>query len=675
MKKTLLLFFLILSFQYIYSQSLENKIDSIDVLLSQKQDEKTNYILTFEKIELLIDNKNLSEAKKLCNSILDKLSPKKDPNLTAKSYYFIGLIYKDENKYDLALNNFYEALSLEEQITENRIIVDIYFEIGYVYMLIGNLEKAILFLKKSNEDLEDLGNEVEKAKTINNIGYMYEVSGKYDLALKYYREALAVFEKFEDKQSVSFVLNNIGALFREIENYEMAIDYYTKALKIKKELKDTASMSTTYNNFGVVYQKQEKYDKAIEFYNKALEISKNNNDIKSIARTTNNIGKVYESQQKYEQALELYFKSLKLKDSINDNHGKILSYLNIGKVYKKTHDYNKSIEYLTQGLKLADSLSYVKELSAIYKEISEVYEMSNNLELALKFHKKYSIINDTILNKEKQKNINELEISYQTSEKEKQLIYLKKENESKEKILFRNGYLTVTIIFLLIFISLFFYILNNRKKLRIINKSVVLEQKLLRSQMNPHFIFNSLSSIQAYIYSNETMEAGKYIANFAKLMRLILENSRKEFISVSNEIETLEYYLKLQKLRFDNKFDYKVIISENINSENDYIPPMLAQPIIENAIEHGVRKLDRQGSIEINFVKKGKSITLSVTDNGRGFDENKSNQKEKNESYALKITEERLATYSKNSKIKIKTLKKQDKIVGTKVSFQIPLKI
>ncbi len=675
MKKTLLLFFLILSFQYIYSQSLENKIDSIDVLLSQKQDEKTNYILTFEKIELLIDNKNLSEAKKLCNSILDKLSPKKDPNLTAKSYYFIGLIYKDENKYDLALNNFYEALSLEEQITENRIIVDIYFEIGYVYMLIGNLEKAILFLKKSNEDLEDLGNEVEKAKTINNIGYMYEVSGKYDLALKYYREALAVFEKFEDKQSVSFVLNNIGALFREIENYEMAIDYYTKALKIKKELKDTASMSTTYNNFGVVYQKQEKYDKAIEFYNKALEISKNNNDIKSIARTTNNIGKVYESQQKYEQALELYFKSLKLKDSINDNHGKILSYLNIGKVYKKTHDYNKSIEYLTQGLKLADSLSYVKELSAIYKEISEVYEMSNNLELALKFHKKYSIINDTILNKEKQKNINELEISYQTSEKEKQLIDLKKENESKEKILFRNGYLTVTIIFLLIFISLFFYILNNRKKLRIINKSVVLEQKLLRSQMNPHFIFNSLSSIQAYIYSNETMEAGKYIANFAKLMRLILENSRKEFISVSNEIETLEYYLKLQKLRFDNKFDYKVIISENINSENDYIPPMLAQPIIENAIEHGVRKLDRQGSIEINFVKKGKSITLSVTDNGRGFDENKSNQKEKNESYALKITEERLATYSKNSKIKIKTLKKQDKIVGTKVSFQIPLKI
>ncbi len=289
------------------------------------------------------------------------------------------------------------------------------------------------------------------------------------------------------------------------------------------------------------------------------------------------------------------------------------------------------------------------------------------------YHKKYTVINDTLLNKEKQKNINELEISYQTERKEKELEYLKIENQSKETILKRNGYLAVSIIFTLIFISLYLYILNNRKKLRIIHKSVILEQKLLRSQMNPHFIFNSLTSIQAYVFTNTAFEVNKYISDFAKLMRLILENSRKDFISISKEIETLEYYLKLQQIRFDNKFNYKIELSENINIENDFIPPMLAQPIIENAIEHGISNMKKQGFITIFFQKKDKHIILSVTDNGKGFVKNKIKTEGKNESFALKIIEERLSIYNKSSKINIKTLKDKDKITGTEVSFKIPL--
>ena len=129
----------------------------------------------------------------------------------------------------------------------------------------------------------------------------------------------------------------------------------------------------------------------------------------------------------------------------------------------------------------------------------------------------------------------------------------------------------------------------------------------------------------------------------------------------------------MQQIRFDDKFRYKIKLSKNINIENDFIPPMLAQPIIENAIEHGISNMKKQGCITIYLKKENKQIILSVTDNGKGFGQNKVKIKGKNESYALKIIEERLSIYNKKSKVNIKTLKDKDQITGTEVSFKIPL--
>ncbi|MFP4557731.1 MAG: sensor histidine kinase [Bacteroidales bacterium] len=209
---------------------------------------------------------------------------------------------------------------------------------------------------------------------------------------------------------------------------------------------------------------------------------------------------------------------------------------------------------------------------------------------------------------------------------------------------------------------------------------IALEQKLLLSQMNPHFVFNSLTAIQSYIFRNDPYQAGKYLANFAKLVRLILENSRLEFITIAKEKETINHYLELQNLRFGDKFEYTIIIDPDIDEEHHNIPPMLAQPFIENAIEHGIIHVSIEASVQIRFKLIGSSILLEVEDNGVGIEQSaKFNQKKRDDhqSLATRITHERIKNlrkaYGKSIKMSIIDLtKKTDAKRGTLVSFLIP---
>ena len=162
-----------------------------------------------------------------------------------------------------------------------------------------------------------------------------------------------------------------------------------------------------------------------------------------------------------------------------------------------------------------------------------------------------------------------------------------------------NNQTILLILLFVVFISVLFFVILLLSTAKDKKKIAELEQRILLSQMNPHFVFNSLTAIQSYIFRNEPYMAGKYLASFSKLVRLILENSRQQYIPISKEMDTLSYYLELQALRFEEKFDFKIDIDEDIDLEHHLIPPMLAQPFIENAIEHGIIHMSNKGSITI----------------------------------------------------------------------------
>ncbi len=218
------------------------------------------------------------------------------------------------------------------------------------------------------------------------------------------------------------------------------------------------------------------------------------------------------------------------------------------------------------------------------------------------------------------------------------------------------------------------------KRIRLSLFNSELNQKLLRLQMNPHFIFNSLFAIQNYIYSNQPHLAGNYLSDFAHLIRLILDNSRKEYISFEKELECIELYLKLQKLRFEDKFNYFIDVDPELKNWGYLIPPMLAQPFLENAIEHGLKNLNRKGNINVKYQLSGGIIRFTVIDNGIGLTasrQQKEKTEHKHESLAISICRKRLEILRKKRGGKItftlEEIKNDDgSVAGTKVAFNIP---
>lgn len=236
----------------------------------------------------------------------------------------------------------------------------------------------------------------------------------------------------------------------------------------------------------------------------------------------------------------------------------------------------------------------------------------------------------------------------------------------------------VSLAFLSVLVNIWWF---RTKSYRLLLFNSELNQKLLRLQMNPHFIFNSLFAIQKFIYSNQPHLAGNYFSDFAHLVRLILDNSRKEFISIENELESIGFYLKLQKLRFEDRFDYHIEVDPLLKSGYYQIPPMLAQPFLENAIEHGIKKLHKKGKIIVKYQLSDDKIHFTVIDNGIGLSASRNlndNQKHKKESLAISICRKRLEMLHKKKGVSIyfslEEIKNEDgSVAGTKVSFSIPV--
>jgi len=217
-------------------------------------------------------------------------------------------------------------------------------------------------------------------------------------------------------------------------------------------------------------------------------------------------------------------------------------------------------------------------------------------------------------------------------------------------------------------------ILKEKQEKTILEKQMVdLEQKALRMQMNPHFVFNALNTIKGYYSGGEIKEANKYIGQFSKLMRLILEND-KRLISLKKEIEILELYIKLIQLRYVDVFSYTINVDTNLEITEVGIPTLILQPIVENAIIHGLAPKNKKGDLSVDFVKQDDTLICKVTDNGVGFSNSKKNKlKNKTESKALEITRERIELENNSKDPSLFVIKDNDKGQGTEVILKLPI--
>jgi LytS/YehU family sensor histidine kinase len=251
----------------------------------------------------------------------------------------------------------------------------------------------------------------------------------------------------------------------------------------------------------------------------------------------------------------------------------------------------------------------------------------------------------------------------------------------REDTWYSQSWFLVTAVCLLAFIAflVFRYFLSSSRKNALAKVRIAdLERSALQAQMNPHFIFNSLNSIQSYIANNENEKASRYLAKFSRLVRATLNNSRSGKISLDEEIEAVTHYLELEKMRFKEKFDYDITIDDDIVTSEIQLPPMLIQPYLENAIIHGLAQTRSKGRISLYYLLIGNYLVVTVTDNGIGIEQSKK-LKEGNtslhKSVGMTITQKRLEMLdegNRDNKVKIEEVKDRlDEVIGTKVEVKI----
>ena len=560
---------------------------------------------------------------------------------------------------------------------------------GIMFTEQSNDEKAIEYFYKSIEVSKQSNNKNEMAISMQAIAQIDIRKGNITKALNQLYDCLKIFEQENDEIGIADVHLSIGDICFLQRDYQKALEHHIKSYDLYFKNKYEVALSTINFKIGVDYNAIKDYPKALKYLQKSIDLIEGSDyGVTSVAYL--NIAQIYIYQNKYYKALDYATKGLKIAESMQNKVEINHSHIVLSKVFRLLKKYSLSISHAEDALKIGKEIEHPAEINMAAKQLFEIYSETKQKEKAKHFQQLYIETKNSIDNQESKNALLEQKLKYEyekkeilsKAENEKKLVELTSENEKNNLI--KNIWLIVfASVLILVSVSAFFLYKNFKQKSIITNqKNNLLKQKLLVSQMNPHFIFNSLNAIQNYIFKQDSLKAGNYLTQFSELIRMILDFSRKDYISVESEVKLLHTYLDLQKLRFENKFDYTLEIDKRIKQEHIHIPPMLAQPFIENAIEHGIFYKKDKGRVDVRLYFDHHYLIYEIEDNGVGMDEAmklKNKLKSSYESLATIITKERMSNINAqtNSNIEIEIIDKkkhtpQDS--GVKVKFFVPFK-
>jgi tetratricopeptide (TPR) repeat protein len=547
-------------------------------------------------------------------------------------------------------------------------------------------------MRRENNDLLGV------AMSFDKLGEMYVLKGMFAQAVQYYDSALLMktgfYENFNKKhgelgatsanaminESISYTYLKMGQLYDAWNKQNLSIGFFIKSLDLSRKTGYYKGEAEALTNLGDVYLSMHKSDSARMCYENARNIYQMMENRPGLAMINENMGNYYLEDGKKTDAMNNYIQAKILYEELAmpADLARVLS--KQGAIHIQNTEYSEAIEKYTAALQIAEHLDLKKLLAECHRSLAEIYDRQNNIEKGYFHYKAYITASNAIFTLETNKQIAEIETRLETEKKEQQIQLLQKVNELQSgkhrQVIFIGAAIFAFVTIILILISLYL----RHYRLIAVQEKTLLQQKLLRSQMNPHFIFNSLASIQNSIINEEPKKASKYLARFSKLVRHILDSSVEEFIPLEQEISTIENYLELQQIRFPEKFDYTIDVDKQLDTESVQIPPMLAQPFIENAIEHGIKHKKSKGKIDIRFRLQNGMIELEVEDDGVGRQKAQEilrTHDKDHRSLATLITADRIKVMNKKmkSKISLEIIDLKDKLdeaIGTLVYIKIP---
>ncbi|CAL2075138.1 Tetratricopeptide repeat-containing protein [Tenacibaculum sp. 190524A02b] len=533
-------------------------------------------------------------------------------------------------KKDIEKSIGFVSKMLKSNLTKSRkanvyeVLANVYFYWKQYDLAVENYQAS---LKEKNEPIVRL--QLAKAQYLDG---QYKESEKSYLRCR--KQKLTLYESMS-------LFEGLGDVYKSLNQLSKAELNYKSALIIAENNQIEAKVTDLNSKLADLYAKSGEIKKADSLYQNSLQLANQENVGKSLKQETK-VADYFNTSRRFDEEIELRKESLKKaneitietddKESLVDSITSQKINYKIGYAYMLKEDYPNAIEYLEKSAKEAAKKEDLEVQKHAVRKLSEVYaKIGDNVKAMDSYREFVSVVDSLYIRKEQeiyqvkrltkkiadnQNRIASLEKDKELSESKINLAYkdqqLVQESNTRQEIII---YSLLASIFLIVLLVYFMY--KNIRQQKLANNLLAL--KSMRSQMNPHFIFNALNSVNSFIAVNDERSANRYLSEFSALMRSVLENSDEDFIPLSKEIELLQLYVKLEHNRFQDKFDYTIMVDEKIPLEAYSIPPMLLQPYIENAIWHGLRYKKEKGKLQITMNQiNEQEISICIEDDGVG---------------------------------------------------------
>jgi two-component system sensor histidine kinase YesM len=529
----------------------------------------------------------------------------------------------------------------------------------------GENKKAELYLKRALASYTKLKRNDDKARVSRNLAKIQENQGKDKEASINYK---AASEVTDDKKLEEINSNDFKRLSNST-NAEAQKGYLDSNIKLLEKADKKEELSDAYVQKAKTSLKFNDKDDAILNYNQALTFA--NSTPSKIIEIKNKIADVYASNKEFDKAISINENLLKEAEAKSDFTTQIKQKQLLAGIYFDKSEPEKAVTSLKEAYALASKKGNTAEVKRSLMALVAYYKQQGNDRESLAIYNDFLQNFDTIIQSDT--TLIDAKVFQVTEEKIRQL---EQEKTLKDELISRKNsfnYMLIGSLFLLLI--LFGFIAKALYAIKKKNKEIALQS--LRREMNPHFIFNSLNSVNQFISQNKELEANKYLTNYSNLMRNMMENSNKDFVSLSTEIEQLKKYLELEHLRFHDKFDFKIEVDETVDTDAVFVPNMIIQPHLENAIWHGLRYKEDKGFLLLKFDFRNDKIVAIIDDNGIGLtksNELKTQNQKVHQSRGLTNTKERIALlnelYKKEITFQIK--EKEAPQTGTVVEIIFP---
>ncbi|PWA11706.1 tetratricopeptide repeat-containing sensor histidine kinase [Flavobacterium laiguense] len=543
-------------------------------------------------------------------------------------------LYKSKSMPASKMSRVSNDLKKSLEVNDEAQIAKNYERLANEFLNKGDNAKAEEYFKKAITSYTKLKLVEDKTRVTRSLAKVQESQKDYESAIKSYEVAGA---SAEDKSLEKINANDANRL-RSVASPVAQAGYVDSNIELLKKEKKLEEVSAAYVQKAENSLQQKNKEVAIESYNQALAYAKGKPE--AIIKINNEIAKVYASDNQFDKAIGINEKLLAEAKTKQDFNTQIKQLQSLSSLYFKKDEPNKAITALKEAFTLALQKGNSAEAKKSLISLTQYYNGKGNNKESLALYDQFLqnfdqlVQSDTTLIDAK---------TFQVSEDK--IRQLEKEKSLKDELITKkntfNYFLLGSIGLLLL---LFLWIVKALFSIKTKNKEIALQS--LRREMNPHFIFNSLNSVNQFISENKELEANKYLTSYSNLMRNTMENSNKDFITLDNELEQLKKYLKLEHLRFQDKFDFKISVDPELDPERTMVPNMIIQPHLENAIWHGLRYLDVKGLLQLQVLLIDGKVLIRIEDNGIGLarsQELKTSNQKTHQSRGMSNTKERIS--------------------------------